>query len=84
MRFSLESLLQKQIQTVCKRTTGTFSRFLIAFKVANMVEGLEQELNSITDSGDFAAYQVDFLSSSNVASSIYDYKDYHAMPSRSF
>ena len=28
------------------------------FKVANMVEGLEQELADITDSGDFAAYQV--------------------------
>ena len=33
-----------------------------------MVEGLEQELNSITDSGDFAAYQVDFSSSLNLAS----------------
>ena len=28
------------------------------FKVSNMVEGLEQELADITDSGDFAAYQV--------------------------
>ena len=33
-----------------------------------MVEGLEQELNNITDSGDFAAYQVDFSSSLNLAS----------------
>ena len=68
MIISQESLLQKQIQTVCKRTTGTFSLFLITLKVANMVESLEQELNNITDSGDFAAYQVDFSSSLNLAS----------------
>jgi len=30
-------------------------------QVANMVEGLEQELDDITDSGDFAAYQVALL-----------------------
>ena len=30
-------------------------------KVYNMVEGLEQELANITDSGDFAAYQVSIL-----------------------
>ena len=30
-------------------------------KVSNMVEGLEQELADITDSGDFAAYQVSIL-----------------------
>ena len=28
------------------------------FKVSNMVESLEQELADITESGDFAAYQV--------------------------
>ena len=35
---------------------ATFINYM--FKVANMVEGLEQELADITDSGDFAAYQV--------------------------
>ena len=37
--------------------------FFMAYilKVSNMVEGLEQELADITDSGDFAAYQVSIL-----------------------
>ena len=51
--------LQEQVKQWRAACISFFSHVCeLFYKVDDMVEGLEQELEGITDSGDFAAYQV--------------------------
>ena len=51
--------LQEQVKQWTAACISFFSHVCeLFYKVDDMVEGLEQELEGITDSGDFAAYQV--------------------------